>query len=170
MKYKPTVTEQYLRIVGVGACLETEVLCTEIECCWREIEHLENQLTEANEQDVTLDMLEIYAVAENTVRQEQEQSLDALLVEVAEWAREKFPEQSGESISVHMLREAEELREKPSDPIEMADVMMLVADLADFYKVDLKKAIREKLVICRKQEWGEADSEGVHEHIRGDDK
>ena len=106
--------------------------------------------------------------ANEAVQQERQQSFNVLLTEISEWARKTFPEQSGHSISNHLYREAKELLAIPNDPEEMADVIMLVADLADYYGIDLKEAVRKKFEICKARTWGEPDSEGVYEHVESD--
>lgn len=94
------------------------------------------------------------------------ESLDATLAEVVAWQAETFPVATSRSRVEHLRREVLELVEDPSDPEEMADVLMLLAGLAAGEGVDLHAALRTKLEKNRARQWGEPDEHGVVEHVR----
>jgi len=49
---------------------------------------------------------------------------------------------------------------------ECADIFILMCSLAHIYGFSIDEAVRCKMAINRSREWGEADSDGVVEHIR----
>lgn len=93
-------------------------------------------------------------------------TLEDVLADVWQWQCGTFPTRSPESISAHLLAEARELAEHPTDRMEMADVLMLLAALARDTGTDLTSAVREKLAICRARAWGRPNAAGYVEHIR----
>lgn len=93
-------------------------------------------------------------------------TLEATLAEVNEWQRATFPDGTARSAAVHLLKEAHELAADPHDAEEMADVLMLVAGVADRAGVDLHAALRAKLEKNRQRKWGKPDADGVVEHVR----
>lgn len=109
-------------------------------------------------------------------------SLDGTLAEVVAWATGNFPEATAHSTLVHLGREAEELidsitwcsaeadRDQSEIVGELIDILLLTAHLfARFLHVDLRAEVERKLAINKARTWGEADSQGVRSHIRGDD-
>lgn len=98
----------------------------------------------------------------------RERSLERLLEEVVSWQKQVFTQATSQSRAEHLYREAKELRDDPSDAQEMADVLFLLAGLADGEGVDLAAAVRTKLAINKAREWGKPDAQGVVEHVRSD--
>lgn len=94
--------------------------------------------------------------------------LDSALDEAHAWARATFPTETTEGVVKHLQKEVGELAKEPGDPGEIADVLILLARLADRHGIDLAEAVRDKLAILRTREWGEPDADGVVEHVRGD--
>ncbi len=92
--------------------------------------------------------------------------LPAVVEEVISWGIETFPRESLHSLGKHIRKEAKELQRNPTDPHEIADVLMLTFALANKAGVDVVAALREKLAICRGREWGEPDADGMTEHVR----
>lgn len=105
--------------------------------------------------------------AERLVVLEPKLSLDAILREVGCWQASTFPNATPASCAEHLRREAEELADNPTDPEEMADVMMLLYGLSSSAGVDLRQAVADKLRKNRQRLWGQPDRHGVVEHIRG---
>lgn len=94
-------------------------------------------------------------------------SLSRVLRESVEWAEETFgPGYDPHAKAAHLLKEAKELRDDPTDPEEMADVLMILGHLAAGAGVDLAAEVRKKLEKNRQREWGEPDGDGVVEHVR----
>jgi NTP pyrophosphatase (non-canonical NTP hydrolase) len=93
-------------------------------------------------------------------------SLDAELKNVLAWSHQTFPTQTESTMLLHLRDELAELSEEPSKPGELADVVMLVAALADYHDVDLAKAVREKLAVNRARHWTQEDANGMRSHDR----
>jgi hypothetical protein len=98
--------------------------------------------------------------------QNETASLDTLAREVHEWAAHTFPGTDERSKSKHLLREAKELADAPTDPEEMADVFILLANLAGFVGVNLAEAVAAKHAKNKARTWGKPDADGVVEHVR----
>lgn len=92
--------------------------------------------------------------------------LDAVLAEILPWARATFPQATPYSIAKHLEREAVELAKRPTSPGEMADVGILLYELAAAVGVDLPTAMAEKHAENLRRDWGIPDADGVVEHIR----
>jgi NTP pyrophosphatase (non-canonical NTP hydrolase) len=90
-----------------------------------------------------------------------------LQAEIASWADSVVPNRTPLSIISKLLEEIGELlgSERMSDPGELADVMILCLDLAHLQKIDLGKAIRDKIEVNRNREWEVADN-GSARHIK----
>ncbi|WP_282129379.1 dATP/dGTP pyrophosphohydrolase domain-containing protein [Roseobacter litoralis] len=70
----------------------------------------------------------------------------------------------------HLKKEVQEAIDDPSDPMEYADLLMLVLDAARRAGVDPKTLLvlfAAKLEICRRREWAEPNADGSVEHVRG---
>lgn len=99
--------------------------------------------------------------------------LGQLVEEVRAWAALTFPDQKPLGIARHLENEIGELLTALEDPTptnvreELADVALLVLDLAGFLEIDLEAAIREKFAVIRSRTWGEENEAGFHEHDRG---
>lgn len=104
---------------------------------------------------------------DESVEGSQYPTLDHALYQSVEWAEETFgPGYDPEAKAAHLLKEAQELRDDPTDPEEMADVLMILGHLAAGAGVDLAAEVRKKLEKNRQREWGEPDGDGVVEHVR----
>jgi hypothetical protein len=83
-----------------------------------------------------------------------------------DWSRRQFPARQAEPTLAHLEREWRELIQADRDPLEMADVQMLLWAWADCAGVDLAAAVHEKLEIVKRRTWGAPDASGVVEHVR----
>lgn len=92
--------------------------------------------------------------------------LGPVIKEAISWGDATFPHETLRSLAIHIRKEARELWRNPTDPHEIADVLMLTFALAHMAGVDPVAALREKLAICKAREWGEPDADGVTEHVR----
>lgn len=107
------------------------------------------------------------ACAETRYSQSAEKALlSYLLREVDDWAGATFPQRTPESLSKHILKEAKELVENPSDPEEIADLFILLANLVGLLQYDPVKIISAKMAKNRLRVWGMPDADGVVEHVR----
>lgn len=96
-------------------------------------------------------------------------SLDRVLAEVVSWQRETFFPPTIDDVPAtveHIRREVEELVADPYDTSEMADVLILLARLADNLSADLPSVVAGKLAVLRARTWQPADEHGVTEHVR----
>lgn len=66
-----------------------------------------------------------------------------------------------------LTEEIQELSQELSSPMEIADCVMLLMDMAYLNKIDLESAIIQKLNINRERKWSEPDKNGVVRH-KGD--
>jgi Protein of unknown function (DUF550) len=91
-----------------------------------------------------------------------------LAVRTAQFQREKFPHQPVVAKIHHLIREANELLNAPTDIVENADVLILALGINAVNGRTIEELIAaalEKLTICEKRKWGEADEQGFHHHI-----
>lgn len=99
-----------------------------------------------------------------------DKTLDSVVSEFLVWAKKTFPRSTRESCLAHLKREIDELSQVDSSPFEIADCIMLLFDMCQRAGYDTVELLRQKLEINKKRKWGEADSEGVVEHVRHSDK
>lgn len=97
----------------------------------------------------------------------------SVLHEIVDWSKETFHRASmsqGDAfrgIVNHLADEWDELEETGfSDPQEMADLVFLLAQLADCQGYDLDEELRKKLATNRARAWpSEPDDNGVYHHV-----
>lgn len=92
-------------------------------------------------------------------------TLDGVMAEVSQWAAETFPNRTLDSVTEHLAEEMHELAQEPSSAEELADVVMLIFELAEMYGIDMRRAIKTKLEVCKKAEWRD-DGNGVYHRIK----
>ena len=103
----------------------------------------------------------------NDIRHKYEvATLDSVLAEVVEWGRATFPSSTDATKTLHLIEEVQELHEAPDDPMEMADVVMILAHLAAAKGVNLAEAVAAKLAICRTRTWAPPDERGVIKAVK----
>lgn len=87
-------------------------------------------------------------------------SVHELQTEIADWIDPLNPDRTPLSTIAKLLEELGELiaSERMNDPLELADVAILVLDLFYLQKVDLPDAVRAKLLINKARDWRIADS------------
>jgi NTP pyrophosphatase (non-canonical NTP hydrolase) len=90
-------------------------------------------------------------------------SLDQLQAIVHEWANEQFPDREPSIAWMKLFEELGEVIKDPKDPLEWADVLILVLDLAAIYGVTLDNAVLDKMEINRRRTWGTSPT-GVMVH------
>lgn len=80
--------------------------------------------------------------------------------DIADWIDPLNPERTSMSTIAKILEEIGELvaSERMNDPLELADVAILVLDLFYLQKVDLEQAVLAKMEINRLRTWSIADS------------
>lgn len=87
-------------------------------------------------------------------------SVKQLQLEIADWIGPINPNRTAHSTIAKILEELGELiaSERMSDPLELADVAILVLDLFYLQDVDLADAVRQKMTINRARTWRIADN------------
>lgn len=85
--------------------------------------------------------------------------------EIAEWADSVFPDRTAHhAICKLMLEEIPELMTSNcTDPLEFADVVILILDIAHLQGIDVEKAVRKKMGINRNRKWVTTDN-GIMQH------
>ena len=92
-------------------------------------------------------------------------TIKQLQQEIGEWAQKTFPHQNPNSKIAHLSDEVKELKDIPDDAEEMADVAILLFNLAEMFNYDLEEEIEKKMAKNRLRIWGEPDERGVCSHI-----
>lgn len=79
---------------------------------------------------------------------------------IAEWIDPLNPSRTPLSTISKLLEEVGELiaSERMEDPLELADVAILVLDLFYIQGVDLEEAVRQKMAINKNRSWRTADN------------
>lgn len=93
------------------------------------------------------------------------------IVELREWQKETFPYATTESTKEHLRREALELQDAVGGQelaAEIADVFILLLQLADMEGFSLFQAAHSKFEQLKKRAWKAPDEFGVVEHVKGD--
>ena len=92
--------------------------------------------------------------------------IEELQHDIASWADTVNPDRSSLSTIAKLLEEIGELiaSERMSDPMELADVAILVFDLFHLQKVDVVKAVHGKMIINRSRCWIKQDN-GAMSHV-----
>ena len=99
-------------------------------------------------------------------------TLNDIQQEIGEWSTKTFGPPRAQSKILHMQREVEELLLKPGDIFEMADILILLLDIArtaGHSANDLVITVQEKMEINKKRNWGNPDKNGVVEHVEDGD-
>ena len=84
--------------------------------------------------------------------------------DIQSWLSEIFPERTPDQVFDKLQEELEELRERPTDGHEWADVLILVFDIMEMYGIDPPKSIHWKMEINRKRKWKKVN--GKLQHIK----
>lgn len=93
--------------------------------------------------------------------------LTALQDEIAAWADRHYPDRTYHNAMTKLvMEEVPEVLRHPSDPMEWADVFILLLDAAKLQGVDIAKAVRDKMEINRRRTWAVDPSTGVMRHVR----
>ncbi len=96
---------------------------------------------------------------------------DVLQADWTAWGKKTFPHATLSTILAHLRAELKEVEDNPKDPLEWADVLMLILQAAHregFTMEHLFEACETKFQINQQRQWGKPNSEGFSEHIKGD--
>lgn len=83
--------------------------------------------------------------------------------ELAQWANGNLP--AGANHLKKLEQELAELKDAPSDPMEMADVGLALMLHAARNGVDLLGAMRKKFEIVKTRKYGPLDADGISQHV-----
>lgn len=85
---------------------------------------------------------------------------------IVQWADGIFPNRTiNDAIKKLMLEEIPEYLMAQDDPMELADLGILIYDIANLAGVDLDKAIREKMEINKNRIWATDEKTGLLHHV-----
>jgi NTP pyrophosphatase (non-canonical NTP hydrolase) len=90
-------------------------------------------------------------------------STQHLAVEVYAWAQQAFPDRTLGSMALKMYEEIGEMLKDPRDPLEFADVMILLLDHAVRHGINIEDAVQRKLIINRQRSW-KVNASGAMSH------
>lgn len=88
-----------------------------------------------------------------------------LQAEVTAWANDVLPDRTVPGMLLKMMEELGEVTRNPSDPLQLADILILLLDVADFYDVDLTTAVENRMHINRIKRWSTNRHTGVKERV-----
>lgn len=87
--------------------------------------------------------------------------------QVHAWANDTFGERAPARAWLKTFSEIGEVIDNPDDPLEWADVFIMLLDLAKMYNINVTRAILDKLFINKGRKWTERN--GVFTHVKDDD-
>lgn len=82
--------------------------------------------------------------------------------DINSWLEHVYPDRHPDKVFEKLFDELEELKERPTDAWEWADVLILVFDLMHIYGIDPAKAIHWKMDVNKSREWKFEDGKLVH--------
>lgn len=89
---------------------------------------------------------------------------------ITAWANENFPKRTAHSALVKLvLEEVPELLQSLDSPLEYADCLVLLFDIASLRGIDISQALAEKMAINQSRQWHFDDATGLAHHIKGTD-
>jgi NTP pyrophosphatase (non-canonical NTP hydrolase) len=93
--------------------------------------------------------------------------IEELQADIANWADAVNPDRDAMSTIAKLLEEIGELiaSERMSDPMELADVAILVLDLFHLQRVDMHQAVTRKMTKNRARRWKRQDN-GALSHVQ----
>src|SRR5690606_23293127 len=90
---------------------------------------------------------------------------------VVDWANEVFPNRTiTNALTKLVMHEIPEYLVKQDDPLELADINILLLDIANLAGIDLEQATREKMAINRQRQWAIDDRTGLMSHVKEESK
>lgn len=85
----------------------------------------------------------------------QRATIDSLQQEVVEWANSVMPNRTITNACTKLvMEEIPEFLTSDNDPMEYADIFIILLDMAYLSNINIKNAIREKMAINRNRKWG----------------
>lgn len=89
--------------------------------------------------------------------------IDDITSDIMDWLRSVHPDRTPDQVWLKLEEELKELKERPTDAWEWADVLILIFDLMELYGIDPIKAIHWKMATNRQRKW-ELTDDGTLKH------
>lgn len=94
-------------------------------------------------------------------------SINDLAKDINGWANSVFPDRTMSDIIIKSFEEFGEVIRNPDDPLEMADLFILLLDLAVIRGFDIEKAIIDKMRVNTNRKWKVDSHTRIMRHIDG---
>lgn len=88
--------------------------------------------------------------------------VDDLAKECFDWAESVFPNRTDSSMGLKLYSEIGEMLESGGDPLEVADVLIMILDYAVCHGVVIQDAVERKLEINRTRNWVQLPNGTMH--------
>lgn len=93
--------------------------------------------------------------------------LRELQARIAGWADEVFPDRTAHDAAVKLvLEEIPEFLRSPNDPLEYADLVILILDIAYLRGIDIQDAVLKKMGINENRRWNLDPTTRLMHHIK----
>lgn len=106
------------------------------------------------------------AIVEPLPKEEDPDPLQILQERVTAWADDVYPNRTTEVAFAKMVGEVAEILANPADPLEWADVLILLVDAAHLRGIDILEAAHHKMDINEKRDWAIDSTTGLMSHIK----
>lgn len=92
-----------------------------------------------------------------------------LRLEIRDWANEVYPDRTPYQALAKMVMEEipELLKDGLDDPLEWADLLILVLDASELRGIDIIDAARVKMEINKRRSWEIDKESGIMHHVAG---
>lgn len=95
-----------------------------------------------------------------------EYDLRVITADVVEWCDKVFPERTRDHMITKLQEEFAELGERPLDAWEMADIFIVLVDLAHELGFDLAKVAAHKMDINKNHRQWAVNEQGILKHVK----
>ena len=90
--------------------------------------------------------------------------ISLLQYSITEWADKVYPNRTVQNAVTKLLEEIGEWAASPRDPDELADMCIVIFDIASMLKVDIGQEIVKKMEINKARSWRITDK-GTMQHV-----
>ena len=80
------------------------------------------------------------------------------------WASKTFPDRTPKDVLIKLFEEIGEYAKSPSAAGELADMLILIYDLALMHGIDPHKAVYDKMMVNQRRNWHFNKETGVAQH------
>lgn len=88
-----------------------------------------------------------------------------ITAKIEAWCDQVYPGRTKEQMIEKLKEEFQELTDRPLDAWEMADIAIILFDLANHLGFDLPKLIHHKMEINNRRKW-EINGQGLLKHVK----